>query len=633
MKNIANSIFITLIILMSVILNGQTTQLDYKQKGKTTFTITISLSDSKGNAGITPDLFISSEYIYFVIQPNEKSERTYFKEGDLKDELSTIGLFQDIKIELGQGILPIKEDDKITRILLTYTKKDVKLWLPFVFKSEIGTSEPIILNETYFDDFKLFASKYNNLLKLSKEKKYEEMLQISKEVIIEAAKSIDFEYMSFYTTLTDSLPSKAIQEPITSIKNRFQEAESKFLKSYDINDLKKLDEIINDSEILFQKVEAFCELDFVNKAGSLQLVNSTREHFATHRKASFQSFASKKIKLLETGTYDQYQFRLFVNLIQKLILQNSGFTSVKSNLSLNKSLNKDDELNLETSGWKQDFDDLIFGLTFQADSIKATYIFNEKIISNLDQQRASQPKPYYELFISANSAYAGDDTFTEKIQECINLSADYEDVEQLEIMKISYELTDEYLSESSRNNLNSGKKNLLASKWKEADFNFELAIRQNSQFAPAWFYLGFAESKLGELFSAQSRLDQSLILLPDYITPKLFSFGILKEQGDFAKILQLTKAAVAINNTYLVHLWKAEAHFMLKQYNEAVEEIKSGCLPLNQNNEAVFFLLGDIYVAMKKIDLAKEAYQKTQQINPFESALFNEKMSLLPVSK
>ncbi len=633
MKNSTIAVFATVIVLISTTLNSQTTQLNYKQKGKTTYSLTISLSDAKGIVGNTPDQFIASEYIYFVIQPNEKSERAYFKEGDVKDEIASIALFQEKKVEFAQNIQSIEEDGKITRILLTYAKKDVKLWLSFVFRSAIDSSEPIYLNETYYDDFKLFATKYNTLLKLEKEKKFEEMLSTSKEVLNESKGSDFFKHLSFYDALIDSLPFKAIKEPITQLKNKFQNTESKFSKSYDINDLEELDEIIDESEVFFRKVETFCELDFPKKTESLNLVKSIREDFAKQRKFQFDNFAAKKIQLLETGTFDQYQFRLFVNLLQKIILQNSGFTSVKSNLSLNKSLSKDDELNLETSGWKQDFDDMIFGLTFKSDSLPTTYIFNEKIINNLEQQRANQPKPYYELFISANSAVNGDNSFVEKIQECINLSADYEDIEQMELMKISYDLTSEDLSESSRNNLNAGKKNLSVGKWKEADFNFELAIRQNSQFAPAWFYLGYAESKLLELFSAQSRIDQSLQLLPDYITPKLFSFNLLKEQGDFAKILQLSKTAVAINNAYLIHLWKAEAHFMLKQYNEAVEEIKSGCLPLNQNHEAVYFLLGDIYVALKKIDLAKEAYQKTQQINPFESALFNEKMGLLPVVK
>lgn len=633
MKNSTIAVFVIILILISTSLNSQTTELNYKQKGKTTYSLTISLSDAKGIVGNTPDQFIASEYIYFVIQPNEKSERAYFKEGDLKDEIASIALFQEKKVEFAQNIQPIEEDGKITRILLTYAKIDVKLWLSFVFQSAIGSSEPIYLNETYYDDFKLFATKYNSLLKLEKEKKYEDMLLTSKEVIDEAKRSDFFEHLSFYDALIDSLPFKAINKPITQLKNKFKNAESNFSISYDINDLKELDEIIEESEVFFHKVEAFCELDFPKKTESLDLVKSTREDFAKQRKFQFDNFAAKKIQLLETGTFDQYQFRLFVNLLQKIILQNSGFTSVKSNLSLMKSLSKDDELNLETSGWKQEFDDMIFGLTYKSDSLPTTYIFNEKIITNLEQQRANQPKPYYELFISANSAVSGDNSFVENIQECINLSADYDDVEQMEIMKISYDMTSEDLSESSRNNLNAGKKNLSVGKWKEADFNFELAIRQNSQFAPAWFYLGYAESKLLELFSAQSRIDQSLLLLPDYITPKLFSFNLLKEQGDYAKILQLSKTAVAINNAYLIHLWKAEAHFMLKQYNEAVEEIKSGCLPLNQNHEAVYFLLGDIYVAMKKIDLAKEAYKKTQQINPFESALFNEKMSLLPVVK
>lgn len=81
---------------------------------------------------------------------------------------------------------------------------------------------------------------------------------------------------------------------------------------------------------------------------------------------------------------------------------------------------------------------------------------------------------------------------------------------------------------------------------------------------------------------------------------------------------------------YLVHLWKATAHFQLKQYKEALEEINNNCLTLNPNQEDNYFLQGDVYAAMKKYDLAKDSYLKTQVINPFDTSRFNAKMKLLP---
>ncbi len=625
-------LFFTFLLSIQLLATAQQTQLDVKQKGKNTYQVSIFLSDDKGNPGIGPDAFIASDKVYFTIIPNEKSERAYFKESDVEEILGRVQLWQNAEVSTVQPLLPVTVEKKIMKVVLTYSKKNLKLWEDFIFKSEVGVATPIHLEETYFDDYEWFKLNNEKLAKFKAEKNYAEILRLSDEVLDSIAKSPFVVHMHFYDDLTATYPFYAISEQANNFKAEFASIEKQLLSEYNFSDLLMLGEIAEVAKEYFEKADKYASAGMKQSKASAQLISSTIENFEKAIEVNTEKFKLKNLLVLEKGKYEQYQFRLFVDMIYHKILSNGTFSPVKGHLSFDSTVSKDDKDKLETTGWEQMYSDLMFSLQPDKDHADKN-IFSEKIISNLEEQLSTQPKPYYELFKAANSASQGHDDFEETMTQAISKSTDVEEVAQMEIMKICYNKTAEELSETVIKNLNAGLKKLKENKWKEADFSFELAIRQQSQFAPAWYYLGLSEYKLGEIFSAQSRIDQSLALDPEYISPRLFTFSLLKEQGDFAKILANAKDGLRLGEVYLYHFWKAEAHFQLKQYNEAVEEIKNGCIPLNPNQEDAYFLLGDMYAAMKKYDLAKEAYLRTQQINPFESARFNEKMSQLPASR
>ena len=626
--------FITAIVLLlfSQFALAQTTTLNYKQKGKTTYQLEIYLSDEKSNPIVTASQFLASDKVFFTLKPNALSEREYFKESDLEDELAGLALYQQDKIESIAAPMALLENKKITRLILSYPKNAVKLWEPFVFKVREFLADPIKIEESYFDDYTFYQEQMQLQNTLEKEGKNVELLDLSYELIQKADSSLFFKRYSFYETMTQTYPMKAISSGIEALKKEYAAVEESLHKTWSRTDLKKLDDLAIKTEEFLSHADIFITLK-PKSIEAQKLIKATRQTLAEKQAVNFQQFASKKTQIIENGRFDQYQYRLFIDLIYKAILQNSGFVSVKRNLSLDKSMDAKDAENLEATGWKTSFEDMLFVLKYQQSLHDTNVFFNESVINNLQDQLANQSKPYFEVILAANSAVRGTEIFMELMNQAIDKCPVAEELSQMELLKLTYSLTEEEMPGNIAGNLNLGIKKMQESKWKEADFSFELAIRQFSQFAPAWYYLGYCEMKLGEVFSAQSRIDQALLLNPHYLTPKLFSFGILKEQGDYAKILLLSKESLAIQKSYLNYLWKAEAHLFLKQYNEAIESIQQGCLIQNPNHESAYYLLGDVYAAMKKYDLAKEAYLKTQQINPFESNLFNEKMSALPAGK
>lgn len=621
------------ITLLSTLSISQSTEIVYKQKGKSNYKLTIQLTDEQGLALQSAEQFIASDKVYFSLIPNEESEREYFKESDLKNELLSIALYQKNEQKRLQAIQPITSDGKIIRVLLTYLKSDLQLWKSMTFRKETMLSGEIVFPESYFDDFEWFNNKYQSLRTFEKNEKYDEMLALELEVLQQAEKSTTFSYMQFYTALTEDLPFKTASAPIHKMMDEYDEVETQLISTWEVADFKRLNEIEVALTKWMEKAKPYSTFKYKKSKELYQLIQNTNEKLLLRQSFNKDRFVAKKMSIIEQGKYDQFQFQLFVDLLYQTILKNGGFKSVSKNISLDYPLKKEEESKLDVdAGWKQQYNDLLFALQTQQQSDSTGLLFNKNILRNLYAEIVYQPKPYFEIFSAANSAVAGTDLFLELVEESIKKSNSIEDISKMEIMKICYPLTDE-MSESFVTNLNNGMKKLNEGKWKDADFSFELGIRQNSQFAPAWYFLGYCKYKQGEVFSAQSRIDQALLLYPEYVTPKLFLFSLLEEQGDYTKISQQSKEALAAHDVFLFRLWKAKSHFMLKQYNEAIDEIKNGCLRLNPNNEDAYYLLGDVYVALKKIDLAREAYLTTQQINPFESALFNEKMSAIAQMK
>lgn len=617
------------IALLSTFSIAQSTEIVYKQKGKSNYKLTIQLADEHGLAIQSPDQFIASDKVYFTLSPNDQSERAYFKESDLKNDLLSIVLYQKNEQKRVQAIQPIQSDGKIVRILLTYLKSDLQLWKPMTFRKESIMSGEMVFPENYFDDFEWFNNKYQSLRTLEKNEKYDEMLKMELEVLQQAEKSTTFNYMQFYTTLTEDLPFETASAPIRKMMEEYEKVESKLILNWEVADFKRLNEIEVALTKWMDKAKPYSTFKYKKSKELDQLFQNTNEKLSLRQSFNKDRFVAKKVGIIEQGKYDQFQFQLFVDLLYQTILKNGGFKSVNKNISLDYPLKKEEESKLDVdAGWKQQYNDLLYALHIQQLSDSSGLLFNKNILRNLYNEIVYQPKPYFEIFSAANSAVTGTDLFVDLIEESIKKSNSMEDISKMEIMKICYPLSEE-MSESFVSNLNNGMKKLNEGKWKDADFSFELGIRQNSQFAPAWYFLGYCKYKQGEVFSAQSRIDQALLLYPEYVTPKLFLFSLLEEQSDYIKILQKSKEALATHDVFLFHLWKAKSHFLLKQYNEAIDEIKNGCLRLNPNNEDAYYLLGDVYVALKKIDLAREAYLTTQQINPFESALFNEKMSAI----
>jgi tetratricopeptide (TPR) repeat protein len=171
---------------------------------------------------------------------------------------------------------------------------------------------------------------------------------------------------------------------------------------------------------------------------------------------------------------------------------------------------------------------------------------------------------------------------------------------------------------------------VLNENWTEAEANFSAITRQANTIAPPWFYLGKAQYKQDETFAAESKFDRALSIYPQYIAPRTFKFKIYLQQEKYNEMLTLANDALETNDIWIFHYYKALALKKLNKLQPAIDELQQACITTNPYNIPQFFLLGDCYKELKKYELAKDAYQKTQSIDIYASEeSYNKKMQAL----
>lgn len=609
---------------------SQSVTLVYKQKGKSSSSVNISNSSAEGKAQVSLSEFQNSDKVYFVIKPEEGSDRMNFKEGELKNELSAIQLFQAEKLILRtEPFLPIVSEGKIQMIVLTYFKKDFAIYKPLVFKSPVADSKPYTLPEIFFPGFQKFNSFYNETKKQLSANEPEAAFNLILKAIDEGKNEEPFKYFSFYNELTGKLMADAISSRIHQQKTSFDGFLIKMNESLQKRFLTSADSLVEVMRTFAQKATPYTTANFERSHEMKGFIQTELEKVGAEQKQSYTVFSNIKLTYLEQNKYSNYQFRLLIDLISKSLLYANNIGQSNQKMVLQPAYSRKTQDELKKADWLNDYDDLLFALNHKIANETGAPLFNAKIIDNLLQQQTKQPKPYYELFSAVNAFFTKSTNYTTLLQEAIRFSTDDQDVGQMELMMMVNSGDSRTLSNTAATNMNQGLKNLKDQKWKEADYYFELAIRQSSDFAPAWYFLGVAEYYMDEGFSANARFDQALQLNPDYISPKLFQFKILLDNADYETLFIKTSEAGESAHMYLLYYWKAIALFKLGKFEDAIKEIKTKCISMTTQHTGAYFLLGDIYKELKQYNLARENYQITQSINPFESGVFSTKMKEL----
>ena len=190
MKNHPFSYRILLFVLALFITSAmfaQSTELNYKAKGRTFMTAKIYFSNQNGGEEITPEVFFDYENIFFTIIPATPDGKNYFKESEISEDLSLIKLKQGFtEIQPQAALKPVLNGEgKIDKVIMSFAKRQVKLFVPFSFVSPVDTAIISNLSDEYYKYYNKYSEKYVYGLDLVDEKLYIDAFYVLMEIVEE----------------------------------------------------------------------------------------------------------------------------------------------------------------------------------------------------------------------------------------------------------------------------------------------------------------------------------------------------------------------------------------------------------------------------------------------------------------
>ncbi len=603
-------------------LSSQTVSLTYKKRMNAPIDVQISLSNKDGGDEIPVEQFKSGRWVYFTIKPDPQKGSQYFRGNELQFDLPLIQLEQDGKfIEPAEALKPVMTDGRATAVLMRYSKSKLDLHKEIVFKSKIGLSDPLHIPEIYLDGYDKLEAIYNSIFKLINENDYERAYEQTMETIHAAEEDSTLFQFKLFEEICNNLPPLIVEKHIDYIEASFDttktDTKRQQLELYDKNKI-----LINN---IFEKTAAYLDMNFKGGQKLTEYIKTKPRSIEAKEKELVMGLYEQSMLLLETSDYSNYQFGLFLKLIQNDLLSSQELYKTTHDFNLKGNIPANHVNELKLHGWFEDYTDLVYILNKRIALFTQEKLFTDKVIENLEQQADKQPQPYLEFYNAMNHRN-NPHLFTQYLNEVIEKSADPWVIMYIEMIMLHPQLKLNLLNDNVIANLNKGMDALAKKQWRNASAAFDISVKQLSNFAPAWFLYGLASFGLEESYAATVRFEKALELYPDYMSPKLFILNSLYNQNNHEKLLEQAEYILTGQDIYLIHIWKAKALYKLGQHDLAIKELKEKAFDMNSKDIDAYFLLGDIYVAQKNYQLAKESYQEAQRINPFDVDVFNKKM-------
>lgn len=627
------TLFLFAILIYAAALQAQNVDITYKEKWNNRYEATIYFSDKSGSEEVVPDAFLNYENIYFTVKPNSDSEKEFFKEKDAEDYFSGIRLIQNGKeIPRAQAIRNIPNaEGKIDKVLLSYPKREVELYEPFTFTNELDTTSSMKLDDVYFMYFNKYKPIYEQGMNYSDQLKYPETFNTLIQIAKDAQVQQEIKYYSFYNHATQTLIENAIRQHADSLNTLLTASEARFMQTFSESDLHRIDSL-NSMVVSASKLfQPYFEMDYPKSAELKSRFDELISSANILQKRNHERFKNNKLFFLQNGNYHRYQFSLYIDLLARMVTKLDTLIVIKELDTLNMAtLDKMPEAKkeLKLTGWEDDFATIVRMLNKE---IKKTgKIFNDSIMNNLQKQKISEKQPYQQIFLAFNKLSTNEMLFQNFLKNALISCTDEDLIGNMEMWLLSHNLTFENIPASTVSNINRGIRLIDRQQWNEASTVFNTITRQANTIAPPWFYLGLILYEQQQTFAADAKFDLALGIYPEYIAPRLFKFRILFDQGSYDKLLTNVDEAIAENDIWIFHYWKAKTLFALEDYQAAIAEIETQCIEKNAYSNDEYFLLGDAYAGVKNFQEAEKAYSKTQEINPLSmDDRFNQKMQSL----
>lgn len=611
---------------------GQTSELVYKVKGKSSFSVTIEFANAAGNTVVQPAEYINSSDIYWLLSPSGENAKEIIKEDDVTEYLSKISLAQGEK-RVNQSAAPknlFNDKGKIEKLVIAFSKSEFTDYLSFFFSIENLTSEKISIREVYFSSYLPQKAIYEQGIAKLEKNDFVGAFTDFMQILENAKTKKEIQTFSFYRLALDKEIPRAIDLLIKSEFSKFNQTVQSFQKEKQISTFNNVKSFVLASTKNMEIFDSYLALEGESaKASKNQILSFVSTLSNEYNKIAI-AFEMEMMNFFKTNNYSNYKFSVFVNLISKMLLHKSSLSFVEKLEPIDINLLKIfPETKKELAGALAD-EFKFYVEVINKNIVKQGKVFEQEITDHLWELNTTQKQPYFEIIFAFNNLNSDKELFKDYINTILTKSTDENFIDYTDVWLLSYKLKEEGINASILSQLNEGISLIQKEQNGRADEAFEILMRNAYEYAPVWLYAGKVKQGLGESYSAERFFKKALEINPQYIAAHKLLLKLNLRDKNYPQLIENVASALYNADIWFFRYMKAIALYNLENYPEALDEITQQCFKWNNLDINLYFLLGDTYLALKDFDKAKENYEKTLDINPFstDTRNFDAKMKI-----
>ena len=475
----------------------------------------------------------------------------------------------------------------------------------------------INIPEKFWPNYKKFSDYYDEGEKYFDKKQYTKSFELLKNFITKDKEIQDY---SFYNSARKLIP-KAINGFISKKESEYKILSLELKESLNEPKITKLDSIYNSIDNGKELFSPYFKSSDSESITLNQKIDSLQNNTSIILEKSKNDYKDKMLSLFQIENYDVHKFKLFIDLLTKILCHSDFIKKIDELDTLNlKYLDKYNSLKEELVDlhW---LDDFYITIKLINENIKNdNFMFNDETIQNLENRKDKEKQPYYDIIMAFHLLSKDElDDFAKYIKQAFNKCTDIELLFNLELLYISYQVTKESIEANALKYINNGLEFENNGLYEKAKSEYERASKMTTFFAPPLFYLGRIYHKEGNYASSEIFLDKALNIYPEYIEPRCYKIISLIDNGNLNEALSNVNSALENNQIWYFYYQKALILYKLNNFNEAKNIILDNCIQLNSYNFDQFILLGDIYVSLEDYNNAGESYKKAGNLEPTNS--------------
>lgn len=570
--------------------------------------ITIAHTDGKGQAPPDTARVRAADQIHFRYVPAE--------DWDLeRDDVTGIRLQQkgDSSTILTPSIVCV--DPSEARVAIP--KDTLDLTASIVFKSAVGISEPLSINEIYRAAYPRFRAAYDTAQTKQADGASLAVVRALQPFVAQDAVAQTFSFYPAARKLLDQAARAALDRESETLRRL-----RGHIQSPSREDLAAVDRFRARLDSVQGVLAPYLADSTAQRASARDQMNLLRDAAASMRENARASYRKETLRIFLRGNYENDQFTqslaLLVRLLTDPVTTTHDRTLDVDTLVLSRlEAPRYDSLRTELASYGALGDVQEVARLVNRNIQSHGYVFGEAVMQNLRLQRPGAPEPYYEILSALNAVGAGDQAALQShLQRALAKCTDLTFLNALQQWRMAEHPSQQTVTDTVRTLLATAHVHARDGKLDAAKQHLLTASRRAGGYPPLAYARGDVARQQGNTDAALVHFEHAVELAPSYVVPRISAVRALIEAGRYERAVARADSVLNEYPYWTLYYQKARALMGLEQYEEARAVLRGRCEPLNNESIPLYLMLGEVYRAQEQWEGAHWAYENAEDLRP-----------------